>query len=570
MNEVKERSFLPKDLKLENWELMSPYFDELTNATIDELGELEKWIEKLSEIGAAIAEELGWRYIHQSRDTENEEKSKRFQEYVGQVIPNVQKISDRLNRKLVASPVFSELDENYYLTYLRSLKNELELYREENVPLQAECSQLQQEYGGIIGKQSVQLDDQEYTIPQANVFLKDTDRGRREQVYFEIQKRRLKDQKELDELLNKLIAKRTTIAENVGFDSYRDYKFKSLGRFDYTVESCFEFHESIASAILPLVKELELMRKDNLGLESLRPWDFSVDMFGKDPIKVFDGTQEDLLDKTIQLFDQIEPFFADCLKTMDEMGHLDLQSRKGKAPGGYNYPLYETGVPFIFMNAAGSLRDLVTLIHEGGHAVHSFLTRHYSLKEFQRTPSEVAELASMSMELIAMEHWDSIIPQEDVLRRVKIEHLEKVLSVLPWIAKIDAFQHWIYTNEHSNESRAQAWSDISSSMSTGLTDYEGIDPSYRKYQWQAQLHIYEVPFYYIEYGMAQLGAIAIWRNYKNDPQKALGQYKSALELGYTKTIAEIYEEAGISFNFSKSYVEELVNFVKQEIHSLMQ
>jgi oligoendopeptidase F len=569
MEQIRKRKFIPVTLELNRWEDMKPYFEQLFDRPVDELESLENWMTDLSELSAAVAEELGWRYIEQSRDTESEEKRERYQDYVGGVLPEVQRFSDRLNRKLVASPAFKELDARKYLTYTRSVKKELELFREENIVIQADLAKLQQSYGVTIGKQSIEFKGQEYTLPQANLFLKEIDREIREKVYFLIQKRKLEDKESLDKLLDDLIVKRQEMANNADFDNYRDYKFKAMGRFDYDVQSCFDFHQSISRAIVPLISELEVLRKDHLGIDRLRPWDFGVDMFGKEPIAVFDGTQEDLLAKTVKLFDQIDPYFSSCLRTMDEMGHLDLQSRKGKAPGGYNYPLYETGVPFIFMNAAGSLRDLVTLIHEGGHAVHSFLTRNYPLKEFQRTPSEVAELASMSMELIAMEHWDVLFTDEQVLRRAKIEHLEKVLSVLPWIARIDAFQHWIYTNEHSAWERAEAWMEISSEYSTGNTDYSDINPEFRHYQWQGQLHIYEVPFYYIEYGMAQLGAIAIWRNYKKDPERALDAYKRALKLGYTKTIGEIYAEAEIEFDFSEDYVIELASFVRDEIHKLI-
>ena len=245
-----------------------------------------------------------------------------------------------------------------------------------------------------------------------------------------------------------------------------------------------------------------------------------------------------------------------------------MASKEGKAPGGYNYPLYESGIPFIFMNAVGSPRDLVTMMHEGGHAVHSFLSRDLKLASFKSCPSEVAELASMSMELISMDHWDVFYKNPEDLKRAKIEHLEDIVATLPWIAIIDKFQHWIYENpKHSVEERNQAWLEIEKEFSNGVTDWTGCEDSL-KYSWHKQLHLFEVPFYYIEYGMAQLGALAIWRNYKLDPSKAIEQYKEALKLGYTKGIKEIYKTAGIEFNFSAEYISELADFLNTELESI--
>lgn len=250
------------------------------------------------------------------------------------------------------------------------------------------------------------------------------------------------------------------------------------------------------------------------------------------------------------------------------MGHFDLESRKGKAPGGYNYPLAEIGVPFIFMNATSNLRDLVTLLHEGGHAVHSFLTRDLELNDFKNTPSEVAELASMSMELISMDHWDIFFKTEDELKRAKREHLKQIIETLPWVATIDKFQHWIYENPgHSLEERTTAWLKIYGDFSDNVTDWTGLE-HFKEIIWQKQLHLFEVPFYYIEYGMAQLGAIAVWKNFKEDKNKGLEGYQNALKLGYTKSIPEVYQAAGIKFDFSKAYIKELMTFLRNELEML--
>jgi len=268
------------------------------------------------------------------------------------------------------------------------------------------------------------------------------------------------------------------------------------------------------------------------------------------------------------MFDKIDSYFGDCLRTMDEMGHLDLDSKEGKSPGGYNYPLYEIGVPFIFMNSVGAQRDLVTMVHEGGHAVHSFLSRDLELTGFKNVPSEVAELASMSMEMLTMELWNEFYSDNDNFNRAKREQLESILKILPWIAQIDEFQHWVYSNPtHTVSERHAKWSEISKEYGTGLTDWTGFEDM-QATAWQRQLHLFEVPFYYIEYGIAQLGALGVWKNSQENFPKAIEDYKNALRLGYTATIPEIYKVAGISFDFTENYLKELASFVQAELKKI--
>jgi oligoendopeptidase F len=377
----------------------------------------------------------------------------------------------------------------------------------------------------------------------------------------------LLDRDKLDRLFNKLIELRNQVGQNAGFDNYRDYMFKAMGRFDYTPQDCFDFHDAIATEVVPFLTEFADSRKGKLAVDKLRPWDKAVDEEGKPPLEAFDGG-EDLLDKGIEVFNQTDAYLGECLTTMKKMDRLDLVSRKGKAPGGYNYPLAETGVPFIFMNATSTLRDMVTLMHEGGHAVHAFLCDNLELNEFKSTPSEVAELASMATELISMDQWHIYFPNEEDLVRAKREHLEQLIETLPWVATIDKFQHWLYENpKHSVDERIDSWNAIFEQFSDNTTDWTDLELN-KSYLWQRQLHLYEVPFYYIEYGMAQLGAIAVWKNYKEDNNKGLEGYMKALKLGYTATIPEIYKAADIKFDFSRAYIKELMTFVKSELNSL--
>ena len=424
----------------------------------------------------------------------------------------------------------------------------------------------QQEYGAISAKMSIEVDGEKITMQKAAQLLKSTNRKKREAIYNKISIRRLQDEKVLDELFDELIALRQKIAKNADFDNYRDYMFAAMGRFDYTPKDCFNFHDAIAQEIVPIINSFEQTRKDKLGNVSYKPWDTAVDVDGLPPLKPFDGGTE-LTDLTIENFNRLRPYFGECLSTMKAMNHLDLESKNGKAPGGFMYPLYEIGVPFIYMNAVGSQRDLVTMVHEGGHAVHSFLSRDLSLTEFKSTPSEVAELASMAMELLSMDHWDVFYTDAADLKRAKLEQLEKALETLPWVASIDKFQHWIYTTEHTAQQRKEKWLSISNELGNQIIDWEGNENVHANL-WQKQLHLYEVPFYYIEYGMAQLGAIAMWRSYKKLGEQGLDNYMNALKLGYTKTIGEIYETAGIKFDFSANYVKELADFIKVELKKL--
>jgi oligoendopeptidase F len=455
------------------------------------------------------------------------------------------------------------LDQQKYFIYLRGLKKEIEIFREENVPLIAKISAESQKYGTILGGMSVEMEGKELTLQQAANFLKNPDRKLREEAFRKINEKRAAHTDELDALFDELISLRHQVAVNAGFDNFRDYMFAAMGRFDYTPQDCNNFHEAIQLQVLPLVKAINQKRKASLGYE-LRPWDMEVDVDNKPALEPF-TSGADLLEKTIKCFAKVDDYFAYCIKTMDDMNRLDLESRKGKSPGGYNYPMAETNVPFIFMNAASSTRDVETMVHEGGHAVHSFLSKDLELAAFKNCPSEVAELASMSMELISYEGQDEFYPNPEDFNRAKEEHLEGIIKILPWIAIIDKFQHWIYTHpKHTRQERKTYWVQLSKEFGTGMVDWEGLE-EFQAYTWQKQLHLFEVPFYYIEYGMAQLGALSVWRNYLHNKPAAVEAYKKALSLGYTKTIGEIYETAGIKFDFSEAYIKSLMDFVNEEL-----
>ncbi len=528
---------------------------------------MEQWLKDQSELEAAVSEDACWRQIKMTCDTENKTLEEAFNYFCMQIQPQIQPMADALNKKLMASPLLNALEKDTYHTYLRSINKSIELFREENIPLQAEMAVLQQQFGQITGAMMVTVNGAEYTLQQAGKFLENPDRKLREEVYRKIQERRLQDKPKLDDLYDKLIALRDKSARNAGFENYRDFRFRELGRFDYTKEDCFQFHEAVKQHVLPLVNDIYKRKKEKLGVEELHPWDMDAEPEGTQPLRPFTHSDE-LLQKSIECFNQLRPFFGQCLQKMQELKHLDLESRKGKAPGGYNCPLAESGAPFIFMNAAGQMNDVTTMLHEGGHAVHSFLSHPLPLTGFKEYPMEIAEVASMAMELFTMDFWDSFFTNETDLRRAKEHQLERVISIFPWIAIIDKFQHWVYEHPtHSHEERTAAWVAVLKEFQDAVVDYSGLD-AYRSNAWQRQLHLFEVPFYYIEYGIAQLGAIGMWMQYKNNKQAAIDNYCNALALGGTKTLPELYKTAGLEFDFSPDKIKVLMDFVKNEMENL--
>ena len=561
------RQFLPVDFKVEGWPALEPYFKDLEERKIESLTDLEQWLKDASELEAIISEDACWRQIKMTCDTENKELEEAFNFFMLEIQPQVQPYADKLNKKLIESPFTKELDQNKYFTYLRNVKKNISLFREANIPLQAELNVMQQQFGVISGKMTIEVNGHEYTLPQAAKFLEDPDRELRESVYRKINERRLQDKNELNQLFSSLLHKRNQVAINAGFENFRDYRFAELGRFDYSKEDCYQFHEAVKLHVMPLVNQLYEVKKKKLGLSTLRPWDIEAEPAGIQPLRPF-KTGEELTEKTIACFDELRGFFGDCLRKMKSMGHLDLESRKGKAPGGYNCPLAESGAPFIFMNAAGQLDDVTTMVHEGGHAIHSFLAHELELTGFKEYPTEIAEVASMAMELFSMDHWHVFFDNGEELTRAKEQQLERVITIFPWIATIDKFQHWIYENPaHTEEERAAQWLLILEEFSSPVIDFSGLE-EYRRFGWQRQLHLFEVPFYYIEYGIAQLGAIGLWQQYKQNPANAIQNYMQALQLGGTKALPELFAAAGLKFDLSPAHIQSLMLFVKKELDKL--
>lgn len=563
-----ERRYFPKNFKITAWADLKPYADDLLNREWSDAASYRKWLEDSDEFGIVCNEEYYGRYTRMTCNTESKELQEAYQNWVSTIATELSLLGNALSKRFVASPYNDAIKDQGFDLLLKRTRVGIELFRDENVPISAKEQELAAQYGEINGAMTVTLDGETLTLAQAAKRLEWSDRTKREEAWHAFMGRRYQDKDKLDILFDDLLKLRVQIAKNAEFENYRDYKFKELQRFDYTPKEALQFHDAIEKSILPLVKDIQLKRQKDMGLEGLRPWDLKCDPLGRPALIAFENS-DDLVAKTIKMLDVTAPFASEVLCRMKEKNMLDLDSRKGKAPGGYNVGFPEKRCPFMFMNHAQSLRDVVTCVHETGHAAHDHLTFDMDLYGYKSYPMEVAELASMSLELLTHDQWHVFFPNEDECRRARYTHLKDIIEFFPHMARIDAFQHQLYLNPNATaEQRHDMFDTQVKRFGTGLIDWTDLENDYSRTSWQAQLHIYEVPFYYIEYGIAQLGALQVWRNYKQDKKQAVEQYKNALALGYTKSIPEIYETAGIKFDFSAEMIKDLMDFVGKEMKEL--
>ena len=553
-----------------SWIEVEAYTEELLNRKISCSKCLEGIIRDASELSEHISEKGALLYIGMTCDTENEEKKGAFLDFVENVRPKLSEFSDSLNRRIVGHEAIEDLPERYDLM-IRSMKNDVEIFRKENIPLSVEQTKLVTEAQTINGAMSVEYEGEEYTIPEMRVFLESNERSVREGAWKAVADRRLEDEGRLSEIFDQLIVIRNEMAINAGFETYTDYMFRAMERFDYTKDDCLEFHDAIEAVCVPLMREINSRRIDSLSLGSLRPWDVNEktgvgpDLEGRAPLKPFADVNE-MVSKLSRLFHRMSTDLGEKFDMLVEMDTLDLDTRKGKAPGGYQYYLQKSRVPFIFMNAAGLQGDLETMIHEAGHAFHSIYCGHLELIGERSYPIEFAEVASMSMELMTQNEWGEFYNDEEA-NRARIGHLEGIIFLLPWIATIDSFQHWIYSNPgHTRDERKTVWNSIRDRFGSNMEwgDYQG----HRDTSWQQQGHLFGVPFYYVEYGIAQLGALQLWRTQRKDSVKALSDYSNAMALGNTKTLPELFSAADIELGFGEEHLGSLISEVRMAMAEL--
>ena len=563
-------SYVHDDFDPSSWKEVEAYTEELLNRKISCSKCLEGIIRDASELSEHISEKGALLYIGMTCDTENEEKKGAFLDFVENVRPKLSEFSDSLNRRIVGHEAVEDLPERYDLM-IRSMKNDVEIFRKENIPLSVEQTKLVTEAQTINGAMSVEYEGEEYTIPEMRVFLESNERSVREGAWKAVADRRLEDEGRLSEIFDQLIVIRNEMAINAGFETYTDYMFRAMERFDYTKDDCLEFHDAIEAVCVPLMREINSRRIKSLSLGSLRPWDVNEktgvgpDLEGRAPLKPFADVNE-MVSKLSRLFHRMSTDLGEKFDMLVEMDTLDLDTRKGKAPGGYQYYLQKSRVPFIFMNAAGLQGDLETMIHEAGHAFHSIYCGHLELIGERSYPIEFAEVASMSMELMTQNEWGEFYNDEEA-NRARIGHLEGIIFLLPWIATIDSFQHWIYSNPgHTRDERKNVWNSIRDRFGSNMEwgDYQG----HRDTSWQQQGHLFGVPFYYVEYGIAQLGALQLWRTQRKDSVKALSDYSNAMALGNTKTLPELFSAADIELGFGEEHLGSLISEVRMAMAEL--
>ena len=579
------RTFVPQNLDLGDWPQIAPLFDQLERraAGANSAAALECWLLAWSELNAALDEEASRRYIAMTCHTDNPEAEKAYLHFVEHVEPQLKPRQFALEKIYVCRrdelhesqtkksgtrgtrPSETSPSESRYFVFDRDVKNHVELFRPENVALETEDAKLCQQYQKVIGAQTVNFRGEEKTLIQMSRYLEEPDRALRQEAWELVANRRLQDAEKCEEIFDELIKLRAQMAKNAGCGSYRDYAFRQKCRFDYTPADCLQFHDAIESEIMPAVRKIQAERKRHLKLKKLRPWDLAVDPHNRAPLKPFAQVGE-MVSRTQNIFDHLDAELAAGFQQMQDLKLLDLDNHKGKAPGGYQQNLSEARVPFIFMNAVGVQRDVETLLHEAGHAFHAQAAREEDLYAYRSAPIEFCEVASMAMELFGNEFLEEFYPTAEA-NRARKTHLEGIIGFFPWMAVVDGFQHWIYTHAgHTRAERKAAYLQLLDRFG-GDVDWSDYAEA-RAHSWHRQLHIFTHPFYYVEYGIAQLGALQVWANSQRDKVKALNDYKKSLALGGSRPLPELFAAAGCKFQFDAATIKPLIQLAGNELKKL--
>ncbi|TVQ62021.1 MAG: M3 family oligoendopeptidase [Phycisphaerales bacterium] len=568
--------FVPADLDGASWSAVEPLVRALLAREVASPEAFESWLHDRSELEAACSESAAILYIAMTCHTHDEAKQGAYTAYISEVAPELKRAGFRLDERQVELADRFPLPAARFGVLDRDTRAEVELFREENVPLQTELDKLSQKYDQIAGAMTVEFDGQERTLPQMGRYQESTDRELRERAWRAVTDRRLQEREAIDAVFDEMIGLRHKVAQNAGFADYVGYAFRARRRFDYTPADCVAFHDAVAELVVPVVRDLDASRVSSLGVDRLRPWDLSVDVKGRSALEPFEDGK-DLVTRTTRALERLDPRLAAMFRTLgDGSGSqgaeggacLDLDSRRGKAPGGYQYNRDRSRVPFIFMNAAGLHRDVETMVHEAGHAFHSMLAKEEPLLHYRHSPIEFAEVASMTMELLTMPYWDEYYNDPESLARAQRKQLEGAVGLLPWIATIDAYQHWLYANPgHTRAERTAHWLGLDGRFGHTV-DWSTIEPA-RETQWQRQGHLFGSPFYYIEYGIAQLGALGLWlHSLEHGEASAIDRYMAALRLGGSKPLPELFEAAGLPFDFGKATIARLAERVADELAKL--
>ncbi|MHC5537784.1 M3 family oligoendopeptidase [Singulisphaera rosea] len=560
------RLWLPADAVLTNWDAIEPWYRQLIDRPIGSTAELEGWLADVGELNAAVGQLGVERYVAMTCQTDDAEREADHLAFVREIEPRLKPLQNQIRERYLDSPYRAELPRERYLVFDRAQENRRSLYREANIQRETELAELEQRYQKLIGAMTVNFQGQERTPAQMAPYLEEADRELRRSAWELTASRRLVDREALDGLFDQMLTLRRAIAEEAGFPDYVAYAYRVRERFDYGVPEAVAFQNAIEKVVVPLARRLQEERRLALGVDRLRPWDLNVDPLGRSPLRPFqDGNH--LAEGAEAIFAGVDPELGQQFSYLRTHGLLDLENRKGKAPGGYQTTLEESRLPFIFMNAVGVDGDVRTLLHEGGHAFHALASRAETIAAYRDSPIEFCEVASMSMELLGAKNLERFYGDADSDRSYR-QLLEGIVLILPWIATVDAFQHWIYANpDHTRADRQAAWNNLLDRFG-GIVDWSGYEEA-RAHSWHRQLHIFLYPFYYIEYGIAQLGALQIWVRSLTDRAGAVADYRRALAVGGSRPLPELFTSAGIRFDFREETLVPLIRAIQSELDAIV-
>lgn len=554
------------DLLKWQWSDIEPYFHDLATRTLT-APSVHAWLADWSALDERLGEMYARLSLAKTQNTADKDAEHAYNAFLDNIFPNAEAARQKLREKLLASG----LTPHGFELPLKKMRASAELFREQNLPLLTQEQKLVSQYEKIIGAQTVEWDGKEVTIAQLRPVYQHPDRATRERAWRLALTRQLADRQAINDLWREFLTLRRQIATNADQPDYRAYKWQQLHRFDYTPADCRTFQRAIETAVVPAAQRIYERRRKRLGVETLRPWDVDVDPLGRAPLKPF-NTGDELKGIAASIFNRVDATLGGYFETMVRENLLDLENRKNKAPGAYctNFPMSKR--PFIFQNAVGLHSDLQTILHESGHAFHNF--ERYALPYVQQRQvgMEFAEVASMAMELLASpylaKNQGGVYSDADAAR-ARVEHLESEILFWPYMAVVDAFQHWVYENPDAAMDAAHCdaeWTRLWNRFMVGV-DWSGLEQEMMT-GWHRKLHIHEVPFYYVEYGLAQLGAVQVWGNALRDQARAVADYRRALALGGTVSLPDLYATAGARFAFDATTLQRAVALMEQVIDQL--
>ncbi|MBN1295508.1 M3 family oligoendopeptidase [bacterium] len=560
---LERRHFTPHDINLCDWDQVRDVMDRLMNRPIDSAESLERYFLDVCDLTSALTEETCRIQLAVSVNTADETARERYQHFMARILAPAAETLTALDTRFLESPYVKELDGERYGQLIRLLHTSQDLFRKENIPLGVRDSELSDIYNALAGGLSVEFQGKTRNLSEMTNFQESTDRTLRESAWRTVAACRNEKIDEINAVYSEMISIRTRVARNAGFPDYRAFRHIQLNRFDYQPEDCIRYHDAMEQYAIGPYLERQKKRKSKLGIDVLRPWDLHVDVDGNQPLQPF-SRQAELVTRVTAILDRIYPNLGDTLRLLEHYGHLDLMTRQNKSPVGFNMPLDETRVSFIFMNATGQHSDVIVLLHESGHAIETRACIDQAITHYRHTPQEWGECASQSIEMLALDHLDVLYPDPAIRKRCIIDKLDSILWSLIATARIDAFQHWVYTHpDHSDDERADRWLELSHRFPTGAA-IDGLEHLIR-WQWQSIPHLFIVPFYYIEYGIAQLAAIQVYRKVRQSGFNALERWFETMRLGHSVSIPELYRRAGLQFRFHGEFAGELIRFITDEI-----